>query len=482
MTNDARFALTFIIACALLPSAAAASVRINEVMYDLEGTDTDREWIEIVNNGSAAVDIVSFKLFEGNTNHALTVVSGSTVLPAGAVAVIAAVPAKFMIDWPGFTGTLLDSAFSLSNSGETLAIKNGSDGIEDEVPYASTMGAQGDGKSLGRSGSTFTAQAPSPGSTAQASQPTGTEGGGAPPQASAPEALVPSSAAQARSITVHAGADRRAGAGAGSVFLADVYGVEGKLAPEARVIWNFGNGDAREGRSVMYTYRYPGKYVVIVTAALGEYSATTRFIVEVARTEAILRVETDGSLSVLHTGAHDLDLSLWQVERAGILFRFPQNTIVLPGEGVRLPPSTTGIPLEGEARLLYPNGEEAATSIAALERISAARPPAPSSGRATRQQDASRAAAVTSSDPVQQSTASAAAALLSSPRLAAGARAQPISQEAGGQVWLWLAGALGISVLGAAVVLATRLSSPLGEGAEDAATVADKEAEEYRLL
>jgi hypothetical protein len=36
----------------LIPAFAEASITINEIMYDVEGSDTDREWIELKNNGS----------------------------------------------------------------------------------------------------------------------------------------------------------------------------------------------------------------------------------------------------------------------------------------------------------------------------------------------------------------------------------------------------------------------------------------------
>ena len=34
---------------------------INEVMYDLEGTDTDREWIEVYNDGAESMNLATYK-------------------------------------------------------------------------------------------------------------------------------------------------------------------------------------------------------------------------------------------------------------------------------------------------------------------------------------------------------------------------------------------------------------------------------------
>src|SRR3990167_4620793 len=102
----------FVAICALfvlLANVAYANLVINEIMYDLEGTDTGREWIEVYNNSNSSVDISLFKLFEANTNHALSQVGGSTSIGAQSYAIISSDPAKFKIDWPNFNGIIFDS-------------------------------------------------------------------------------------------------------------------------------------------------------------------------------------------------------------------------------------------------------------------------------------------------------------------------------------------------------------------------------------
>src|SRR3989344_2910155 len=105
--------------------SVSASMVINEIMYDLKGSDTDREWIEVVNAGGDAVDLSEWKFFEANTNHKLTLVLGQATLPPGAYAVIVDNPEKFKNDWPGYSGVLFDSSFSLNNTGETISLRTG---------------------------------------------------------------------------------------------------------------------------------------------------------------------------------------------------------------------------------------------------------------------------------------------------------------------------------------------------------------------
>lgn len=150
-----------------LPGVASAQVTISEIMFDLEGGDSDREWIEVVNNGSEDVDFGTWKLHEGTTNHGLSAV-GDPMIPSGGYAVIADDTVKFKVDWPSYGGLLFDSAFSLNNTGETLTLRCCNKGLtdRDSVTYNATGGGAGDGLSLHRNGSSITAAAPSPGSGA----------------------------------------------------------------------------------------------------------------------------------------------------------------------------------------------------------------------------------------------------------------------------------------------------------------------------
>ncbi|AKM77846.1 TPA: hypothetical protein DDZ49_03815 [Candidatus Wolfebacteria bacterium] len=137
-------------------------VIINEAMYDLPGADEGREWIELYNNGTTTVDIAEWKFYENETHHGLTLKQGSpSLLPAG-YAVIGNDSTAFLADNSGFTGTLFDSTFSLSNEGEFLVLKNG-DLVIDTTMYASATGAQGDGNSLQKFGDVWQAASSTPG-------------------------------------------------------------------------------------------------------------------------------------------------------------------------------------------------------------------------------------------------------------------------------------------------------------------------------
>ena len=128
-------------------------VVINEIMYNPSGDDTKHEWIEIYNKGSTEVNITGWKFYEDDTNHKLNLTQGSWIISARGYAVIADDADQFLLDYSDYNGTLFDSSFSLHNTGETIAIKEGSSGpIVDSVTYNESNGWKEakDGNSLQR--------------------------------------------------------------------------------------------------------------------------------------------------------------------------------------------------------------------------------------------------------------------------------------------------------------------------------------------
>ncbi len=132
-------------------------------MYDAPGADEGREWIEVTNVGNNPVDLGKFKLLESGTHHGLAVVSGGRTLAAGASAVIAADTKNFAVDYPSYSGILFDSAFALLNTGELLVIEDASTTPLDTVLYTAAVGADGEGGSLHKNGSSFASALPNPG-------------------------------------------------------------------------------------------------------------------------------------------------------------------------------------------------------------------------------------------------------------------------------------------------------------------------------
>jgi hypothetical protein len=348
---------------------ADAEVLISEVMYDLEsGSDTGREWVEVFNAGAGAVTLIDWKLFEADTNHGITAFSGGETLASGAYAVIADNPTKFLADWPGFSGLLFDSAFSLSNTGETIAIRTPELATSDSVTYQSSWGAGGNGHTLQRAASNsgiFTSGAPTPGSGAlavsQSSDAGASSGSSGSPQethTSSSQAPVPSYVpALEPQLFAYAGKDRDAIAGADVLFEGLAYDKDGNSIDPSlvRFLWTFGDGGSTNGQKVLHRFAEPGRYAVVLDLARSVNSASTRVIVNVHPVSIVLSLR-NGAVVLTNTSGRELDLSGWHVRAGPSTFTFPQNSIILVGASVPFTREITGLGAYADTALLYPNG------------------------------------------------------------------------------------------------------------------------------
>jgi len=145
-----------------VPLSVAAQITLSEIMYDLPGSDEDREWVEFKNQDVNAVDISGWRFSEGGVNHKL-VSENSLVMQPGSYFIIARNRDAFLLDWPDFSGVLVGSSFSLNNNGETLALKDSSLSLITSATYENASGANGDGNSLSYENEKFIPTRPTPG-------------------------------------------------------------------------------------------------------------------------------------------------------------------------------------------------------------------------------------------------------------------------------------------------------------------------------
>jgi hypothetical protein len=125
-------------------------VKINEIMYNLPGSDRNREWLELFNGGPEDINITGWKFFEYSTDsyQLFTRGHGSMVIPAGGYAIVAVDATTFLNEYPACNCTVIESVFWLINTGESIALKDASSAIIDAVSYHNSWGASGNGKTL----------------------------------------------------------------------------------------------------------------------------------------------------------------------------------------------------------------------------------------------------------------------------------------------------------------------------------------------
>lgn len=139
-----------VLVVSLVLSSAYAQVFIDEIMYDPLGADSGHEWLEVYNEENYSINFSQWKLRENAVNHTLNFISGNSVLEPNEYALIADDSTVFRADYPGFNSTLFDTSFSsgLSGNGENLSLVNGNGSIVFSVFYNTSLGADGNGRTL----------------------------------------------------------------------------------------------------------------------------------------------------------------------------------------------------------------------------------------------------------------------------------------------------------------------------------------------
>lgn len=357
----------------LIPSLVSAQVVVSEIMYDAEGADAGHEWIEVFNAGSTSVPLTEWKLFEANSNHKITAVSGGDSLAPGAYAIIADNAATFLTDHTSYAGVLFDSTFSLSNTGESLSIRNADLIDSDLVSYTPELGAAGDGQSLNRvsvDANTFAPAAPSlgTGTLSALAGGTGEVTNNDPPvteEKSTTPTTVPSLATGhvlnfpvEPQIYAYIGKDQTVIVGADVTFDGHAFNKNGEPITLVRFLWNFGDGGTKEGESVLHHWSHPGRYVVALDIAQNKYAASHSIIVTAEPAKIALSTLPDGSIVITNNAGRTLDLSGWHLRMSNKIFKIPDHSLFLSGASVAYAPDITGLTvIYPPAQLLYPSGE-----------------------------------------------------------------------------------------------------------------------------
>ncbi|MEK7063185.1 MAG: lamin tail domain-containing protein [Patescibacteria group bacterium] len=119
----------------LAPAIAfGATIEIAEVQYNPDGSDKGREWVRILNTSGAPLDLTGWKFVEAGVNHNIQPVD-TAIIPVGGYAIIADNAVQYFADNLNTPDVLFDSAFSLSNTGETISFVDASKNIAATKTY-----------------------------------------------------------------------------------------------------------------------------------------------------------------------------------------------------------------------------------------------------------------------------------------------------------------------------------------------------------
>lgn len=361
----------------------SASVEISEIMYDLPspGSDDKREWIEIQNTSSVNIDITDWKFDDSATSkHGLNIPpanggQGSMILTPNSFAILADNATTFLSEHPSFSGTLIDTTMDLGQQKDKtydLQLIDVEGNSVSPVSYTIIMGANGDSNSLQKISGQWKVGTPTPGvanvanSSPNNNPPANEQSTSSPNQSSsASQTFSTGNAEKPPEIKVEIVANKTAVVGADALLSGKTLGADGKPLENVRFIWNFGDGETKEGQNVLHRFRFPDEYIVTLDIAYGKWSATARLTVTAVKSPLkISRVEKGliGFVEVVNEGSTELDLFGWYLKSDNIYFLIPKNTIVAGGKKIIFPNEITKLAGdEASVLLLYPNGVVATT-------------------------------------------------------------------------------------------------------------------------
>lgn len=374
----------FLLAAILIggaPLCANASIRITEIMYDLPGADTGREWIKIHNDGSEAVSIADWKFNDG-ANHVLNEPpknggTGSLLVPSNGYAIFAADALQFIAEHT-VSISVIDTAMSLGQQNDrtyAVSLVRSDGSIEDTASYTTALGANGDGKSLQLingvwQAASTTVDISSAQINSDAASPT--------PSTESASAISDSGSGwkiDTNTISAFAGKDREVIVGADTVFSGQAIGTAGEPLEDARFIWSFGDGGQSEGASALHAFNYPGAYRVALDVSSGKYAATHHIKVTAVPADISISLVVSGAdsfIELYNKTFRELDLSWWRLKSGGTYFTLPTHTFLLPNAKVAFPFRITKLPIlnVADVALLYPNGTVAVVYTKDEEAIS----------------------------------------------------------------------------------------------------------------
>lgn len=337
---------------------------------------SSNEWIELHNTGNSDVTLSGWKIVSvpAKISIALTgsiAADGYYLIERSNDNVIPEIPADLIASFS--TG--------LSNDGMTLNLLDASGAVVDEViggvSWKNIGGSVSSKETAQRSTSGWVTAAGTPGAPTPSSVSDNTSGDNTTPVIESSATNTPdnvqditvsgtsSGSASATNkttvtresyrIVVHS--NERIYKDIPTALRASVSGLHDEMLPDAVVTWNFGDGAVATGTAVTHTYRFPGTYPVIVTAAYKGLSTQVRARAQVIAQDVHIVTALpgiDGYVSII--SPVDIDISGWTLRDGNVSFAFPPQTQLFGKVAATFPNAITGMYVQQTLALFRADG------------------------------------------------------------------------------------------------------------------------------
>jgi hypothetical protein len=337
----------------LIPISIFADIKITEIMYDLEGSDAGREWIEIYNNGSNSFNLNDLHFYEADVHHGL-ISEQPVILSPNEYALIVQDVDLFKSTYPSNI-KIVKSSFSLANTSEELAISNEEKVILFSVSYSSEFGAVGNGNSLHYGDAGWFESSPTPGAAVGSPTSSVSQGDVETDQAS-PNSTQNNKAKIIKRDYYTAHIKVSEPIIKDSTVSVEAYVIHTKDTRTTKKIkgvyyFNFGDGNSIETDkriNIDYVYKNPGTYTLV----LEHYSSTlaresgkepNSFIrkkINVHKSDVdIIGVDNLGGIMIQNNISQTINLNGWDMTKNESVFTFPRYSLIDSGQQLTIPVS-----------------------------------------------------------------------------------------------------------------------------------------------
>ncbi|MFH0999669.1 MAG: lamin tail domain-containing protein [Bacteroidota bacterium] len=332
----------------LFPTVSFARVVINEVAWMGTSEHANCEWLELYNNGESRFDLSGWILYEQGGN--VKIIDLSKSIGAGEYFLIERLVPSCPDAVPGIndvSGSFGGSGLINSPGGEFLVLKDASGNTIQTLDFSDGWPA-GDNitkETMQWTGSSWITASPTPGAvnntTSNISDNSNSSGEvlGASSSSSSSSSSQSSggSATNVSSLNsqleIIAGNDRTTSPGSPIWFQAMVK--KNTASASLELNWSFGDGNVGVGPLVSHTYKYPGDYVVVLSARAGDMFSVSRLKVKIIESNISVSDKNE-YLEISNNGNTEVNLFNWKVEDDGKGFVFQPNTIILPHSSIKL--------------------------------------------------------------------------------------------------------------------------------------------------
>ncbi|MDD9867938.1 MAG: lamin tail domain-containing protein [Candidatus Campbellbacteria bacterium] len=368
--------LNFLLLAVMMPQSVFAAIRITEVMYNPEGSDAGKEWIEITNDGSNAVVISGLRLeYTTSTdprNIPINEHTGGGSISAGETAIIAQRADEFLnIDGKSYSGKIFESrSLSLPQRDDfekTISIK-----VKDSpttiatITYNPSLGANGDGNSLHFPSSrssyadspnpgTLPSRSSSPSSGSSSSGGSSSGGGGSSTSQRQPKSLF----IDEISITTK---PKYAFTRLPIELSVEALDNNGNKLKNLSYVWNFGDGKTNKDNHVKHKYSIEGSYEIVAMTTYRSREIIARKTIDVVKPDFNISPAAE-YVEIQNNHNFSVNVGGWRIVSEDKSFVFPPLSMITSKGKVRIDHNTLNFSFsENEYQLTYPNGTIVATS------------------------------------------------------------------------------------------------------------------------